>query len=551
MRNERGSALLMVTILGVLMVLMAIGLVSFSMSTTMTGHKLDMHAIARYAAETGIEDVKANLKHDSETASQSWFTTAKLAMTQPCEFKTVGRANVAISLFTVDAAQGRYRAEALATLDGARYRMSMEFRYQVTGGVGPSSMFSKYATFVAQAGVNIGYVSTDGYYHSNDYIQFTDSGARFYKQVTAANRFVAGGINYTDPYTLPAPWSNMFQSTESPSHDPSVGVITPPTYASIDADLRPIAMDPLQTPSAFWVDPANVAEYPGMLTSDKVKVTFSHNAATQQTTATIEVVTSAGAPRHTRTQVVNPNSSTLIYTPNIIDNLKGTLYGRVCVCSAYKGTWQNGSVYNGNATLLPSSIVIRDDLVYVDQNGNPKTWVYQGAGTASPVAQLSGKYSFPGIPYSTDANVTSTNPSIWHVNNMDAVWDNSTYGVRNNPNFNPAVQPCLGIIANGDIAFVPPNFNQMIDGALYVADNLARTKTALNTTKGNLKIFGSRTTQQSPFNVSGSGGFTRSRNFIYDNDLLSSPPPFFVPIPGVPVGTTITVTYGSVSGSPG
>jgi hypothetical protein len=133
---------------------------------------------------------------------------------------------------------------------------------------------------------------------------------------------------------------------------------------------------------------------------------------------------------------------------------------------------------------------------------------------------------------------------------MDATWDNVNYGVRNNPNYNPIVRSCLGIIANGDVAFVPPNYNQLIDAAIYVADPQARTKTALNTTKGNLKIYGSRTSQLNPFNVSGSGGFTLSRNFVYDNDLLTYPPPFFVPLPGATSSTSITVTYGSVSGSP-
>lgn len=552
MRNERGSALLMVTILGVIMVLMAIGLISFSHSMGLASHNLDTQAIARYAAEAGIADVKANLKFDDEANVATFWTADRYVGLQPNYTKQIGKANVAVSFFVVDLPTNKFRAEVIATVDKAQYKMNMEFTYAAAAEPGADSMFSKYSMFVNNDMIRIGNVQATGYYHCNRYIEFMTSGARFYKEITARDYFspYGSGVNYTTPYSMPAPWDQMFQSTANPSHNPTHGEVEVPTYAEIEADLLPIAMDPSRTPQKFWIDPANpyYADIAASMTYSHV--TFAHDAATQRTTATIQIKASDNATvLRTETQVIDPTVDTMIFSKLSVQTVKGTLYGRVALACAHKGNWQYDSSYGTNI-LWPSSTVIRDSIIYVDQNGNPKTWVYNGADN-TPIPQPGGKYNFPGIPNSSSTGFTDSNSATWHVENMYATWDNSNYKIMNNPNFNPTVQPCLGIISNGDVTMASNVYNGMFDVAVYTADvGKARMRTLLSTGRGNALIYGSVTSQKFPINTNGSGGFVRSRHYIYDPQLLEQAPPFYVALPELSASASVAVTYGSIWGGP-
>lgn len=550
MRNRTGSALLLVTLLGIAMVAMAAGLISFSMTANKTSYNLDLITICRYSAEAGMEEVKAHLRHDDEVERSNFFTSAMHSGPQPAITKMIGKASVQISFFVVDAPSGRYRAEVLSSSDKSKYRLSMDFSYQLSNNPGPDSLFSKYATFIAQDYVIVGNVYTQGYYHSNNYIKFLDSGARFYEQVTAANHFRdSSNTQYFLPYSMPAPWSNMFQSSETPSYDPNIGVIQTPTYADINNDLSPKGQDPAITPPKFWVDPAN--PYYASIASSmaKVDISFAHSSATQRTTATLQIRNSSGTIIRTETQVIDPTRDTLIYSTKEISSLKGTLYGRVGLAAAYKPSSTTYSSSYGENIYSTPSVTFTDDLILVDQNGNPKNWIYSGAGTGSPVKQQSGKYNFPGIPSSTSSTATDSNSSTYHMNNMYATWDNVNLGPKLNPNFNPIVQPSIGVVAHGDIVAAGTAYNVIIDAALYVADPSARIRSSLSSQKGNLKFFGCRITQQNPINAGGSYGYSRSRHFVYDVDFAKTPPPFFVAIPGATT-SSVNVAYGSVSGGP-
>jgi hypothetical protein len=550
MNHRKGSALLLVTLLGIAMVAMAAGLISFSMTANKTSYNLDLITICRYSAEAGMEEVKANLKHDDEIESSGYFQSPLYSGPQPAVNKTIGKANVQISYFVVDAPSGRYRAEVLSTVDKMKYRLSMDFSYQVSNTAGPNSLFSKYATFIAQDYVIVGNVYTQGYYHSNNYIKFTDSGARFYEQVTAANHFRDGSNNqYYAPYTMPSPWSNMFQSTETPSHDPAIGTIATPTYAVINTDLYPKAQDPAITPPKFWVDPANPYYASVASTMSKVDISFAHDNAAQVTTATIQIRNSSGTIIRTETQVVDPSKDTLLYSTKQISSIKGTLYGRLAVATSFKPSSTTYSSSYGENIYATPSVTFTDDLILVDQNGNPKNWIYSGAGTGNPVKQKSGKYNFPGIPASTSSTATDSNSSTYHMNNMYATWDNVNIGPKLNPNFNPTFKPSIGIISNGDVLAESSPYNVIMDAAIYVSDPAARIRSSLTYQKGNEQFFGCRITQQNPINASGSYGYTRSRHFTYDVDFVTNPPPFFVAIPGA-VSSSVNIAYGSVSGGP-
>jgi hypothetical protein len=552
MKRRRGSALLIVTLLGIMIVAMAAGMVSFSMNAVQTGYNLDLLAVCRYAAEGGLEEVKANLKHDDEIELSQWFTSSKYNGPQPAIVKTIGRANVKITFQVVDQPNGRYRAIVQSSLDKMNYKLSMDFTYDIGSDPGPMGLFSKYATFVAQDYVIIGTVYTAGYYHSNNYIKFNDSNSRFYKRITAANHFTtSSGGTYTLPYTMPAPWSSMFQSTETPSHDPNVGVIGTPVFVDIDAMLLPIANGG-SNPSKLWIDPANPYYSSVAGTMNKADITFSHSAATQQTTATIKILNSSNAVLRTETHVVDPAKDTLIYSKLQVSSLKGTLYGRVGVASSYKPASATYSSSYGDSIYSTPSVLLTDDLILVDQNGNPKNWIYQGAGTGTPIKQLSGKYNFPNIPSSTTTTSPNSNSGTWHMSSMNATWDNVTYGPKLNPNFAPpsSIEPAVSIIANGDVVFQTAGYNGLVDAAIYVADPQARCRSSLSVQKGNLQIFGCRVTQQNPINASGSYGYAKSRHFTYDDDFLTTAPPFFISIPGAATAN-VTVTFMSITGGPG
>jgi hypothetical protein len=537
MRGRNGSTLMLVILLSTVMILTTLGLVTLSQKITQTSYGLNQQTLCRYAAEGGIERLKFHLKQAQ--ANQVDWLGPKVVGAQPCLSFAVGRANVEVSVFALG--NNQYRVLSQASTGDVKATLQMNIRYEVSlTGATPLNFFSKYVFFTNGGGTWAGGL-VGGYAHMNGnmswrYSLSAQGRQKHLKTATAGGSFIL--TNDTGTWTS-ADWDLMFPDPQVKAESTGGVNVPMPSYASIDTDLRLAA---LGMPPALYVDPSS-APY---------AATFSNPAYTDFA-STIEFTFNSGASNaivklfgwngstwieaNSNSVPVSPGVPTLIYSTPRVSSLKGVLRGQVTVSTPHVGSTlvdQGGIMAYDNP-----SIKITDDVILVDAAGNPKHWVFNSSN--QPVAQ-SGKW-----------NLTSTIPTngTTNVETMTDWWDDVNYTYKRNPAYNDSgIGNVLGLMANGDIQYRDSNAakkNAILMAAFYEADPNARWYVYNETgtfENYNVGVGGSRVSPQSPIISYSGGGFTKAKVRLYDEDLLTTPPPFWIQI--VPGSTIVTVEFGAV-----
>jgi hypothetical protein len=274
--------------------------------------------------------------------------------------------------------------------------------------------------------------------------------------------------------------------------------------------------------------------------------------------------------------IPNDGSGMLIYSEPRISSLKGVLCGRVTVTTPYLGNYNSrDSNYAGLKTYggKEPAVTITDDLVYVDQDGDPAWWVYDknssaGSTTTSDLdgvnysykpLEASGRtiatsgsttytYSFPTT---TSTDITS-NVNSRYYNGTDVTWEASYvhnesgerfyYGP--NARYNPANSTVLGILVNGDVLLGKTSkFNSLQHWAMYSSSGKYRDYLYSDGSyKGNMGFLGSTVCYEVPLDArSGSLGHYRALHRMYDDRLMTdAAPPYWIPVETTTTTTTTT-----------
>ncbi len=571
MKNHRGNALLVVTLLSVGMVLMAMGLVSMSGMTQRTSAGLNDQVALRYAAESGLEEVKLRLYKDkNDNPAGNWFlpvfvnglsasdkiqytnnpTSGPYIAIAPGIQRTLGDVSTGIRELKVDvyfdktANANEFVARVSAYLAAAvdnklRVGYKMNFNYTSTTAIQPGlASFSKFAWFMdnwASTGSWFGNVRMNGYVHSNENVKFGSKLAQFKKEVTYVDKEL-----YNGAWTQAQKDALFFEGRKQASP------ITMPSFNDIRNDLKPIAQ--VGNPN-LYIDAASPT-WSTAAPFDNASVNFVWDSTLNQNFAYISV-SQGGVVKRTVKQLVPPGGAdTLIYTELPV-KVKGIVQGRVTMAAG-----------NPSTNVANPSVLIQDDIVYVDDQGRPKMWTYQANGQplpasgrtyyTDPVTGQQFRYQFNGIP-------TAGNPLVNNISTKDfagapANWDGSSYVFMQNPSYNPAFKPpCLGMMSDGKfgISSQAP-YNTLQSWAMYSPSSIYEVQFD-GTPRGNRGIHGACILSNSPiggqmFSSTSWQGYCRNLNMTYDNEMLQDPPPYFVKIPSSAASsssTTVTVSLGA------
>lgn len=126
--------------------------------------------------------------------------------------------------------------------------------------------------------------------------------------------------------------------------------------------------------------------------------------------------------------------------------------------------------------------------------------------------------------------LTDRNGTVLSDTPPGVVWDGVNYLYQANPAFNPQTWPTLGILAAGDVVIADSApYNMEMHAAIF--SSTGRWYCSLGRKKGNLRVLGSMVTQLGGWRYSRLGyGYALSGEYLYDESLLSSPPPFYLKV---------------------
>lgn len=586
MRKNSGNALLVVTLLSVVMVMTAMGLVTLTSSQYKASYGLNNHVSLRYGAEAGLEDLKLRLFKDRNDPTNAWFTAA-FANGLSAADKTSYNANilsgpytgvtpilqitlgsvatntrpVQVNVFCDKVANNNsdYQARVVSYIIGETanaYKdiMKMRFTYATTAvtqqGV---NYFSKYAMFMNTWNPYLvwSHEIFDGDVHSNQNMLWGFKDARFYGKTTY--------VTTADYYTgWVGAWTAAEKAAVTPGGLSQVAPITMPTFADFSTQILPIVQ---AGPQQLYVS-ANAASGPWAgKTITNVNVYFTWDNTLKQNYAYIQAYNGATLVDIIKYDIPKNGTDVVIYTDKKT-TVKGIVQGRVTLA------------VNSSAAGIGNDLLISDDIVYIDDNGRPKQWVYRGGTTAmnasnrtiltEPVDSTKGmsgrtfRYSFTGMTNNTTSNVNS-----WKDGTTIQNWDGVAYKFMQNPSYLKTYRdPCLGIVSAGDITFRPTvQYNSIQCFAMYTQNDgyhMDMYGGSPMKSKGNMAKFGSLVTNtidaDGDGNYSGIApdnmtyepwvGYGRFLPYNYDQSLMTDPPPSFVKIPGAVTTTTINVTIG-------
>ncbi len=573
MKRNSGNALLVVTLLSVGMVLTAMGLVSLSSGQQRTSYGLNNQVTLRYAAEGTIEETKLRLYRDkNEAPTGTWYLGAFRSGLSAADLNAYN-ANTASGPYTAirpafsrtfgDPGQGQRqlqvdvyfdktagadefvaRAVAFVVAEGqSRYSMQMRmiFRYTASQTIPPGQVtFSRYALFMNNWDSNLwfGHEHYDGYVHSNSDVQFLFKDARFYRELT-----YVGNENYYWGWS----WTAAEKAAMFPGGKTKLASPIPmPSLSDIQTDIRPAA---LNGPPALLIDPSQSTPNPWSgLTLTRVNVTFVWDSAAGQNYAYLQGFNGSTLVQTVKHAVPKTGDDTLIYTTLPV-RIKGVVQGRVTVATE--------STAN---TVANPAVKITDDIVYVDDSGRPKTWVYRNGNPVpasgrtlftDPSTGQTFTYSFSGIP--TAGNPAADNVNTQTYGGVTQEWDQSSFVFRNNTNYSHTYKdPVLGMIAGGKFTLgASTPYNTIQNWAMYTPTS--NYEVEQNAAKGNFAKYGSVIVNNTPWDGTYYGwgswtGYGRQLPHLYDQHMLNSPPPFFVRIPGQgqPGPINVTLDIGAV-----
>ncbi|HLG42240.1 MAG TPA: hypothetical protein VI643_02660 [Planctomycetota bacterium] len=564
-RGRRGSAILSVTLLGLLILAVAAALITITTTFNQQSYASNKGIVCRYAAEGVLQRIRYQLRQEDLSDAPGWFDAARTAadpvesFTVPATPASADTSNVEVSVYDgaeatallgITLAPNEYVIEARARADKSLATLHMKVRHEqvvtttTTESPNPSDLFSKYSYW---ANVSGGLVPGrhSGYIHWNGNLSVGSSTDRFALPITctgtltylaspAWQHFDWDGNGFLD--TTPRP---EFENTsEQDVYNASGGnkpAVNQPAYQDVDTTLRSAAATQMSlnpTLAALFVDTSNPM-YAGIGTLNTTQVSMNHNSGVGLTTATITVNGSTGTV--TNSVTIPPNTPLVLYSSPRISLLGGTFYGQMTIATPFKGVEDFSRTIAGTPVLWPPSVEITDHLVQVDSQGHPKYWMTQSGSMMNQPSRL-------GL----------TGPSIDNTTNVDNELGDWTaangYRYDRNPDFDPTARTVLGVLGNGDVVMAMSTRNFIWNAALYGADPTSRVsvKYGLSSSAHRNQVrAGSRVTSR--FGLLGPPFDYTIRN--YDPDLLNTPPPFWIAPAGVTTTTSTTTTITTSVGS--
>jgi hypothetical protein len=601
--RPRGSALLLVTLFGTLILLTGIGLVSITSHLSKESYALNRQIVCRYAAEAVLQNVIHRVSREAELDQEGWFAQARLAADPVLTERITASAGssdtptVQISILDRDEAQSRwgqtigahdYIVEANATLDGFSSLLHMRMTYTSTSAGGgsedPGTMFSKYLLWTRTG------IYPEDYYQGNDwtlngrhegYIHIEGDvrlpkWSIFAYPLTCTGRFI-----YSSPGTLldeqirtfdynlndaidstPRPeYRNLSEAevvSQSGGGRPSV---PQPDYGDVEARFRAAAVSQTTNNAALrdlWIDAANPAYqssgpmYVGSISHSTIRLV--HDGSAGRTTAQITVYGSAGS--RSASVPIPPGDPTIILTSGRITQLSGNYYANLTIASTCAGG-PAAEPLPGLRVLGNPAITLTGPVISVDAQGRPKFWVYANDSMHPAPSSL----GLTGVPLNdvSGSNV-ETSQVTWtaYWDTAGAQWNVNGWLFKRNAAYAAALPSVLGVSATrGDILFSTPDKGTLFMGALYAGHPDSRVYGDPSIVGGHFAHAGSTVSPQRNTMVyevaSPKGtqwfGYTRQSHFnVYDFDLLDRPPPYWMSPATSQTGSQfeITATFGSV-----
>ncbi|MBI2933160.1 MAG: pilus assembly PilX N-terminal domain-containing protein [Planctomycetes bacterium] len=440
--QERGVALVMVTVLLVILAGIALALGTFSNAYARRAESQKYSMTASYAAEAGLEAVWHQIRNsDYDGVNNVWLDSNSLP--PPDGFPAivdmpVKNAFVTVMVYKLD--NQLYRAESTARLNDQHVTVAQEFR-------GNHSLASY--MFFNQKDLKFGTTTVRGKVHTNGRLQLYYGGAVFYGDVTHAK------ANKPD-YLKGARVSNTTFYAKHEQVDPvdlSIGDIT--------------GLGTFAEPS-YLIDKRDVKTYVTAM-RDMVRIKVVRDGIT---------ISDRPLPA--------PQEGLIFAQGNVY--VSGETSVRYTIASL-------GNVY------------ITGNIRYVDQDGDP-AYLLKRHGQDVP-----GNRTNPGVAWTPE----------------------NGFNYVSNPDFNPNDNdvPALGIMAKNAIEITKDApYNLELHAALLSATG--KITFNLQEEKGNLRVLGSMASQEAgaryqPDESSDDyKGWGLSGEYIYDDNLGSSPPPFYL-----------------------
>jgi hypothetical protein len=168
----------------------------------------------------------------------------------------------------------------------------------------------------------------------------------------------------------------------------------------------------------------------------------------------------------------------VIYVQGDVTSIKGSSMGQVTVAT-------------------PGSIDVTGRLTYKDSLGNPAYLLLNG-----------------GVP--VPGNDTPSG----------VVWD-SSYSYVPNPAYTPGSSPpVIGLMAGVDVEITPAaDYNMEVHAAVLAATSNWYANSDPGNVKGNIRFVGSLSSNTAGYRSAGTDGWSLSGGYVYDRNLMSSPPP--------------------------
>jgi hypothetical protein len=613
-RAGNGSALLFVTLFGVLLVLLAAVLIGVSSGILKSSYGLNRQLVCRNAAEGALQVVMFRLNWEASQDQEGWFGAARQqsdpvfaeAMTGSplLNGAAVGpessdRPTVKISIYDSEEASDRfglvlgdtdYIVEAKASLDSHSSTLYMRARYEVSPGGSSSSsasdLFSKYLIWSSTGRLSpvpgeYEHELTDRYdgllhfegdvriQHviSRSAMPVTATGAFLYFQNTTTAQMAL--FDWNDNQALDTTARPEFQNlSEAQAQAQSGGgkpSVPQPDYGEVEARfLAEASAQSAANPSlrALWIDPSNPAYAPGgpmyVGTISNSTVQLSYSAGASATVASITVYGNLGSRS---TPVSIPVAvPTVLYTTAPISSLRGSYFANLTIASTYSGTATTVSQYGAynnapyNLPRLPTlgapAVKVTDHLISVDQSGVPKFWPHDGRGAKLPAP---GRLGLSGVPQN---DLSGTNLDSYST-------ENEAWTFRRHESYNPSSPSVLGIYSRGDTLIETPYSNHLGMWAHYGSASGSRLYPSPSQSKGYSFYLGSMVSPGFPYRswiyvpsdprlTPSRTGFWKGNCLSYDSDLLVTPPPYWI-LPATQTASSqpqVTALWGSISTAP-
>ncbi len=463
-RRDAGHATALALIATLMMSALAAALASTSYRLNETGLSLDNNVLAGYAAEAGLEQVKAAISSSEYTLAEGnlWLSLNALpydaarrqfpAASDVPVFsdlrlgeRGVDREDLRVDVwvYAMDDFARKFRAVARGRTGSIEALLAQDIRAR--------DSFARFATFVDEGTLRFGASNVRGDVHSNDKIEFHYGGAQFHDRVSATSGFefqngaAEGNTSFRD--------QNRFGAR-----------INLPTVTDVNAfgEFSEGKYN-VRSSNPDYAAPGDVLDARIRLLGTQVQIT-----AVSRTTGS--VVSDATLP---------VPADGVIYVEGNVTSIEGALTGRMTIST-------------------PGQINVTGNIVYADGSGNRAMRLEDSAGQPVDPSTLA----------------------------PDASWSAGGLRYAPNPEFSMAEdsRPSLGLMAGQQIKLDGAGPRDLeVHAALFSA---ASNWTAdLDVPKGNLRILGSITTKKPGARAQGSMGYAASGEYIYDASLLDNPPP--------------------------